>query len=152
MVFDKVQKRHSLYMDIAKRCAKESYAERAKVGCVITKNENIISTGWNGQPAGFHNTCEALENGVLTTLPTVLHAELNAIAKLAKSTQDSTNGTIYVTLSPCVECAKLIIQSGIKTVVFSTRYRDLSGVNALLNANITVLEEIQNTFLEFKEW
>ena len=133
-----------------------SYAIRKKVGCLIVKDGNIISDGYNGMPTGFENECEVRVNcgqectnlfdcdcstctsGRLKTKPYVLHAESNAIAKLARSTNNSEGSTLYVTLSPCIECAKLIIQSGIKRVVYKEEYRDTSGIELLKNAGIDV--------------
>ena len=143
---------HTLYLDIAKRCAQESHATRAKVGCVIAKNDTIISYGWNGQPKGLDNCCEVYHPELgLKTLPTVLHAEVNAIAKVANSTLSTKKATAYLTLSPCVDCAKLLIQSGISTVVFTTRYRDTSGLALLLNSSIIVLEEINDEFIQLTQ-
>ena len=114
-----------LYMDIAKRVAEMSYDEDTKVGAVIVKDGNIISMGWNGMPAGFPNECKNPTTGA--TLPLVMHAEANAISKLARNGFSSAGASLYVTLSPCIECCKLILQSGIQEVVIESadeRYID----------------------------
>ena len=117
-----------------------SYAERKKVGAVIvSENDQVISQGFNGTPVGFNNCCERkLEDGTLETLPEVLHAEANAITKCAKFGSTTKNGTLYVTLSPCVNCAKLIIQSDIKRVVYLEDYRDTEGLDLLRKCGIIV--------------
>lgn len=125
------------YMDMAERWGLLSTARRKKVGCLIVKGGAIISDGYNGTPKGFDNNCETHGVGdALYTKPEVLHAESNAITKLAKSTQSSDGATMYITISPCVECSKLIIQSGIKRVVYGEIYRDDSGIKLLKKANI----------------
>lgn len=116
--------------------AENSYCTRRKVGALIVKDKMIISDGYNGTPAGFENVCE-LEDG--TTKPYVLHAEANAITKIARSGNSSEGATIYVTTSPCIECAKLIIQSGIKRVVFSEKYRSEDGLALLERAKVEVV-------------
>ena len=116
--------------------SKLSYARRRKVGCLIVKNNQIISDGYNGTPKGFDNNCEDEVNGVLITKPIVLHAESNAISKIAKSNNSAENSTLYVTCSPCFECSKLIIQAGIKRVVHSHFYRVKTGLEILEQANI----------------
>jgi dCMP deaminase len=127
------------YMQMAEIWATNSYAERNQVGALIVKDNMIISDGYNGTPAGFDNRCEIeMSDGTLTTKPEVLHAEANAITKIAKSTQSSDGSTLYVTLSPCPECAKLIIQAGIKRVVYSEQYRISDGLELLQKANIAV--------------
>lgn len=127
------------YMQMAEIWATNSYAERNQVGALIVKDNMIISDGYNGTPAGFDNRCEIeMEDGTLTTKPEVLHAEANAITKIAKSTQSSDGSTLYVTLSPCPECAKLIIQSGIKRVVYKNLYRKTEGIDLLERAGIKV--------------
>ena len=113
--------------------AENSYCQRRKVGAILVKDKMIISDGYNGTPAGFENVCED-ENGV--TKPYVLHAEANALTKVARSNNSSDNATLYVTASPCVECAKLIIQSGIKRVVFNELYRITTGIDLLKRANV----------------
>lgn len=115
--------------------AKNSYCERRKVGALIVKNRMIISDGYNGTPSGFENICED-ETG--TTKPYVLHAEANAITKVAKSNNSSEGATLYITDSPCIECAKLIIQAGIQRVVYSKRYRITHGIDLLERAGVMV--------------
>lgn len=128
------EKKHNLYLDLAQRIAKESYCKRLQVGAVIVKDGNIISFGYNGTPSGLPNVCE--ENNV--TLPTVLHAESNAITKACKSPISTEGATMYMTHSCCVECAKLIVQSGIKKVYYLKDYRDLSGIKLLQDCDIEV--------------
>jgi len=125
------------YLEMAGTWSKNSYCKRKKVGALIVKDRMIISDGYNGTPAGFENVCED-ENG--KTKPYVLHAEANAITKVAKSNNSSENATLYVTTSPCLECSKLIIQSGITRVVFVEKYRDESGLNLLKRANINIFQ------------
>jgi dCMP deaminase len=127
---------HDVYMNIASEIGNLSYAERKKVGCVIVKDSSVISMGYNGTPVGFDNSCEILENGDLSTRPEVLHAESNAIAKVAKSSNSSDGADLYVTLSPCLECSKLIIQSGIKRVFYKEAYRIADGTKLLEKAGI----------------
>jgi len=127
-----------IYMQIAYQTAKLSYAERRKVGCIIIKDEQIVSFGYNGTPKGFDNCCEVHD----TTRPEVLHAESNAITKIAKSTMSSNGATLYTTTAPCFDCAKLIIQAGIEEVYYSEDYRDMSGVDLLKEAGIKVEEVI----------
>lgn len=122
-----------------------SKAVRKKVGCLIVKDGSIISDGYNGTPKGFSNNCEIRldehDEFALLTKPEVLHAESNAITKLSKSTQSSQGATMYITISPCVECAKLIIQSGIIRVVYDKLYNNnCEGINLLLKADIDVVE------------
>lgn len=124
------------YLRMAAIWAENSYCERRKVGALIVKNKMIISDGYNGTPSGFENICED-ENNV--TKPYVLHAEANAITKIARSHNSSDGATLYITDSPCIECAKLIIQSGIKRVVYSKKYRLDDGLNLLSKANIEVV-------------
>jgi dCMP deaminase len=123
-----------LYLDLAQRIAKESYCKRLQVGAVIVKDGNIISFGYNGTPSGMPNKCE--ENDV--TFSYVLHAESNAITKACKSPISTEGATMYITHSCCLECAKLIIQSGIKRVYYSENYRDKAGINLLRNCGVTV--------------
>ena len=120
------------YLEMAEIWAKNSYCKRRQVGALLVKDNMIISDGYNGTPSGFENVCE--ENGV--TKPYVLHAEANAISKIAKSGNSSEGATLYVTASPCMECAKLIIQSGIKRVVYKDEYRLTDGVDLLRRAGI----------------
>jgi dCMP deaminase len=124
-----------LYLEMAKTWAKNSYCKRSKVGALIVKGKSIISDGYNGTPSGFSNDCEDLEN---RTFPWVLHAEANAITKLARSNQSSDDSTLYITMSPCLECSKLIVQSGIKRIVFSELYRNLDSIQFLLEAEISI--------------
>ena len=123
------------YMRMASVWAELSHCHRRKVGAIIVKDRKIISDGYNGTPAGFENICED-ESGV--TKPYVLHAEANAISKVAQSGNSSKNATLYVTASPCMECAKLIIQAGIKRVVYRDSYRLTDGIDLLRRAGIEV--------------
>ena len=123
------------YVEMASVWAKNSYCKRRQVGALIVKDNMIISDGYNGTPSGFENVCED-ENGV--TKPYVLHAEANAITKVAKSGNSSAGGTLYVTASPCIECSKLIIQAGIRRVVYRDEYRLTDGVDLLRRAGIEV--------------
>lgn len=122
------------YISMAKIWATNSYCKRRQVGALIVKDKMIISDGYNGTPSGFENVCE--EDGV--TKPYVLHAEANAITKVAKSGNSSEGATLYVTASPCIECSKLIIQSGIKRVVYSDEYRLDDGIRLLRRAGVEV--------------
>jgi dCMP deaminase len=124
------------YIRMAHIWAENSYCNRRKVGALIVKDKMIISDGYNGTPAGFENVCED-ENGL--TKPYVLHAEANAITKIACSNNSSKGATMYVTTSPCIECAKLIIQAGIKRVIYSEKYRLEDGLDLLRRANIEVV-------------
>ncbi len=123
------------YMRMARIWAENSYCERRKVGALLVKNKMIISDGYNGTPSGFENKCED-ENNVSKSY--VLHAEANAISKIARSHNSSDGATLYVTASPCIECAKLIIQAGIKRVVYGEAYRIMDGVELLERAKIEV--------------
>ena len=123
------------YMKMAAIWATNSYCKRRQVGALLVKDRMIISDGYNGTPSGFENVCED-ENGV--TKPYVLHAEANAISKVAKSANSADGATLYVTASPCVECAKLIIQSGIRRVVYRDEYRLTDGIDLLRRAGIEV--------------
>ena len=123
----------SRYLRMAAIWAENSYCRRRKVGALIVKEKMIISDGYNGTPAGFENICED-ESGI--TKPYVLHAEANAITKVARSNNSSQGATLYVTASPCVECAKLIIPAGIRRVVFSEMYRITDGVDLLRRAGV----------------
>jgi len=124
------------YMRMARIWAENSYCERRKVGALLVKDKMIISDGYNGTPVGFENKCED-EHGV--SKPYVLHAEANAITKVARSNNSSDGATLYVTASPCIECSKLIIQSGIKRVVYGEKYRIMDGVELLERAGIEVV-------------
>lgn len=132
------------YMKVAQLVAEQSYCERAKVGAVIVKDNNIISFGYNGTPRGFDNTCEVYypatdnSNAVTITKPEVLHAESNAILKCALSGSSTNGSTLFTTDSPCIDCAKLIIQAGVKEVYYKKEYRDHSGLLLLTQANINV--------------
>ena len=123
------------YMQMASIWASNSYCKRRQVGALLVKDRMIISDGYNGTPSGFENICED-ENGV--TKPYVLHAEANAISKIAKSGNSAEGATLYVTASPCMECAKLIIQSGIKRVVYRDEYRLTDGIDLLRRAGVEV--------------
>ncbi len=125
------------YLKMAKEWSVLSHCQRKQVGALFVKEGMIISDGYNGTPTGFENCCED-ENG--ETKWYVLHAEANAIMKVARSTNDSRNATLYLTLSPCKECSKLILQAGIKRVVFVKAYKDLSGVDFLSNAGIEICQ------------
>lgn len=130
---DKQKKYDKAYMRMAQEWAKLSYCSRKKVGAIMVKNRMIISDGYNGTPAGFENCCED-ENG--KTHWYVLHAEANAILKVASSTQSCEGATLYVTMSPCRECSKLIHQSGIKRVVYREYYKDNEGLDFLKKAGV----------------
>lgn len=123
------------YARMALIWAENSYCERRKVGALVVKDNMIISDGYNGTPTGFENICEDDNN---VSKPYVLHAEANAITKLARSSNSSDGATLYVTASPCIECAKLIIQSGIKRVIYTEQYRLTDGVDLLKRAGIDV--------------
>lgn len=125
------------YLRIASEWSKLSYCQRKQVGAIIVRDRMIISDGYNGTPSGFENNCED-EEGL--TKWYVLHAEANAISKVARSTQSCENATLYITLSPCRECSKLIHQSGIKRVVYQNGYRDTSGIDFLEKAGIEVIQ------------
>lgn len=130
MAFDK------RYLEMALIWAKNSYCRRRQVGALIVKGRMIISDGYNGTPSGFENKCED-ENNI--TKPYVLHAEANAITKVAKSNNSSQDSTLYVTTSPCMECSKLIIQSGIRRVVFCNKYHNTDGLDLLKRAEIEIV-------------
>ncbi len=123
------------YLQMAEIWAKNSYCKRRQVGAILVKEKMIISDGYNGTPEGFENICEDENN---RTKPYVLHAEANAITKVAKSNNSSEGSTLYVTSSPCMECAKLIIQAGIKRVVYSDNYTTNDGIDLLKRAGIDV--------------
>ena len=125
------------YLRMAKIWSENSYCERRKVGALIVKDKMIISDGYNGTPSGFENVCEDEEGH---TKPYVLHAEANAITKVAKSNNSSNGATLYVTAAPCMECAKLIIQSGIRRVVYLESYRLSEGIELLERAGIEVVQ------------
>ena len=123
------------YLRMARIWAENSYCKRRQVGALVVKDKMIISDGYNGTPSGFENICED-ESGV--TKPYVLHAEANAITKLARSGNNSEGSTLYVTASPCIECAKLIIQAGIRRVVYAEKYRLTDGIDLLTRAGVEV--------------
>jgi dCMP deaminase len=124
------------YLRMARIWSENSHCNRLKVGALIVKDKMIISDGYNGTPSGFDNTCEDEHN---VTIPYVLHAEANAITKIAQSHNSSKDATLYVTASPCIECAKLIIQAGIKRVVYAEKYRLDDGLNLLERAKIPTI-------------
>jgi|TARA_B110000208_G_scaffold6873_2_gene8772 dCMP deaminase len=134
------------YMDVAESFAKLSSAVRLQVGAIVVKDDRIISIGYNGMPSGWDNCCEEVlredEVGfqVTKTKPEVLHAEANAITKLARSSESGLGATIFVTHSPCIECAKLIYQSGISTVYYKTSYRSDDGINFLKKSKVEVIK------------
>lgn len=130
-----MEKFDSKYLEMAQVWAGNSYCKRRQVGALIVKDRMIISDGYNGTPSGFENICED-ENGV--TKPYVLHAEANAITKVARSGNNSLDATLYVTASPCLECSKLIIQAGIKRVVYKDEYRLTDGIDLLRRAGVEV--------------
>ena len=135
---DKQQQLDGRYMRMARVWAENSYCIRRQVGALIVKDKMIISDGYNGTPSGFENICEDDATGL--TKPYVLHAEANAITKLAKSSNSGNGSTLYVTASPCMECSKLIIQSGIKRVVYSDPYHNTDGIDLLLRSGIEVVQ------------
>lgn len=124
------------YLRMAAVWAENSYCKRRQVGALLVKDHMIISDGYNGTPSGFENVCEDADG---VTKPYVLHAEANAITKLARSSNNSDGSTLYVTAAPCIECSKLIIQSGIKRVVYGEKYRLEEGLDLLRKANIEVI-------------
>ena len=134
-----------VYLEMAETWSQLSKAVRKKVGCIIVKDGQIISDGYNGTPAGYDNTCETinkkfhyLAENKLETRPEVLHAESNALMKLARSTNSSQDCTVYLTMSPCFECSKLMIQAGVKRLVYNEQYRILDGVKFLQENGIEV--------------
>ncbi len=145
---DKKKRYNEFYMDLAERVSKMSHARRLQVGTVLVKNDNIISFGWNGMPAGWDNNCEnevidsysgsegVIHRTKLVTKPEVLHAEQNALAKLARSTESGVDATIYITHAPCIDCAKLIFQSGIRKVFHRHSYRNDDGIKFLEKCEI----------------
>ncbi len=139
------------YLRMARIWSENSYCRRRRVGALLVKDKMIISDGFNGTPSGFDNVCEDA-SGV--TLPYVLHAEANAITKVARSNNSSDGATLYVTASPCMECSKLIVQAGIRRVVFSELYRITDGLDLLRNAGVEIYyipEEMLNTAEEAEE-
>jgi len=141
---DKKQRRYDkLYIDIAQRVSEMSHAVRAHVGAIIVKDGRIISIGWNGMPSGWDNICEE-DTGLygqlsLETRKEVLHAESNAIAKLAKSNESGNGATIYCTHSPCIDCAKLIYQSGINKLLYNEDYNNNDGLEFLKNCDVEIV-------------
>lgn len=133
---EKQRKLDLRYLRMARIWAENSYCRRRQVGALVVKDKMIISDGYNGTPSGFENVCEDSAN---ITFPYVLHAEANAITKLAISSNNSDGATLYVTASPCIECSKLIIQAGIKRVVYGEHYRLEDGINLLRKAGIEVI-------------
>jgi dCMP deaminase len=136
------------YLRMAQIWAENSYCKRRKVGALVVKDKMIISDGYNGTPSGFENVCEDDNN---LTKPYVLHAEANAITKLARSNNNSEGATLYVTASPCIECAKLVIQAGIKRVVYGETYRLDDGIRLLRRAGIEVVLLDANSINEVKD-
>lgn len=146
----KQHKYNDLYMDLAFRIAEMSYAKRLNVGCVIVKDNNIISFGWNGMPAGWDNNCEIETSEVVNigsrevtpsqtvTRPEVLHAEENALMKLCRSTNSSQDSMMYITHAPCIKCARLIHQAGIKSIFYSEEYRNQDGLVFLDKCGIEI--------------
>lgn len=132
---EKQKQRDHLYMKMARTWAENSYCHRRQVGALLVKDNMIISDGYNGTPSGFENNCEDEHN---VSLPYVLHAEANAITKVARSHNSSDGATLYVTTAPCMECSKLIIQSGIRRVVYGDTYRIMDGIDLLERAGIEV--------------
>ena len=127
------------YMQTAQTFAELNSAQRLHVGAIVVKDDRIISIGYNGMPAGWSNVCEDVtEDGSLKTKPEVLHAESNAIAKLAKSNESGLGADIFITHAPCIECAKLIYQSGISRVYYGTKYRDDSGITFLEQSGVVI--------------
>lgn len=126
----------SRYLRMAAIWAENSYCKRRQVGCLLVKDKMIISDGYNGTPTGFENDCETPEN---TSKAYVLHAEANAITKVAMSSNSSEGSTLYVTDSPCIECAKLIIQAGVRRVIYAREYRLTDGIDLLRRAGIEVI-------------
>ena len=133
---DKQLKLDMRYLKMARVWAENSYCQRRQVGALVVKDKMIITDGYNGTPTGFPNVCEDDNN---VTKPYVLHAEANAITKLARSSNNSDGATIYITASPCIECAKLIIQAGIRRVVYGEQYRLTDGIDLLRRAGIEVV-------------
>ncbi len=140
MELKKLNKYDKAYLRIAKEWSQLSYCERKKVGAIIVRDRMIISDGYNGTPTGFENCCED-DEGITNWY--VLHAEANAILKVARSTQTCDGATLYITLSPCKECSKLVHQSGIKRVVYQLGYRDTTGVDFLTKAGV-IVEQIED--------
>jgi len=140
------QKFIEAYMDVAERFSKLSSAKRLNVGAIVVKDDRIISIGYNGMPAGWDNECEVcthvddVGNPTLVTKPEVLHAESNAIAKLARSSESGEGASIFITHAPCIDCAKLIYQSGIAAVYYKTDYRSTQGIDFLHRSDVQVVK------------
>jgi dCMP deaminase len=134
---EKQERYDRAYLKMATEWAKLSHCHRKQVGAIIVKEGMIISDGYNGTPSGFENACENEEG---STKWYVLHAEANAIMKVARSTNNARNSTLYITLSPCKECSKLVLQSGIKRLVYVNRYKDDTGLQFLSNAGVEVVQ------------
>ena len=133
------EKRIQMYMEMAEVVAKQSYAIRKQVGCIIVKNDDVVSIGFNGTVSGTDNCCEdRMPDGTLVTKSSVVHAEANAIARAARSGKSTDGGILFVTYSPCVSCASLIKQSGISRVYYGEQYRDTSGIDTLRSLGIQV--------------
>jgi dCMP deaminase len=128
-----------MYMDVANRIGQLSYSKRSQVGALLVRDDNILSFGYNGTPRGFENCCEDDSN---VTKPEVLHAESNAIAKVARTTSNSEGSTLYTTLSPCFDCAKMIHQAGVVRVIYQHDYRDMRGIEFLEKCGVTI-EKVQ---------
>jgi dCMP deaminase len=139
MTKDKQEQFDKRYLEMARIWAKNSYCKRRQVGAIIVKDGMIISDGFNGTPAGFENICE---DELGKTKPYVLHAEANALTKVAKSNNSSLQATLYITASPCMECAKLIIQSGIIRVVYCDEYHMADGIELLKRAGIEIVQKL----------
>lgn len=136
---ERIKQYDNLYITVAKEAAKMSHAVRSKVGCVIVKDNNILSYGFNGMPSGMSNVCEdTLPNGELVTKKETLHAELNSVIKAAKQGIEIKGSTVYITLSPCFNCSVILLQVGIKKVVYQEEYRDLSGIDFLRKNGVEV--------------
>lgn len=134
------------FMKVAELTATLSYAKRLQVGAVIVKGNQTIGTGYNGMPTDWENTCEVLlKDGTLKTKPEVLHAETNALAKVAQSTESSQGATLFCTHAPCIDCAKLIYQAGIETVYYKETYRSEDGLNFLRKSGINVHRHTDRT-------
>jgi dCMP deaminase len=140
-----IDKKAFLYLDLVDRIAEESYCVRLQVGSLIVKDDNIISFGYNGTAKGALNTCEEKIEDELVTLRTVIHSESNSITKACKSPISTEGSTMYCTHSCCIDCAKLIIQSGINRFIYKHDYRDTSGIEFLLESGIQVLKENQES-------
>lgn len=136
MISNKTTRYDAAYLRLAESWAKLSHCARKQVGAIIVKDDMIISDGYNGSPAGFDNCCEDTEGN---THWYVLHAEANAILKVAKSTNNCKGATLYLTLSPCKDCSKLVLQAGINRVVFMDKYKDTEGIDFLANAGVEVV-------------